>query len=166
MFSGYFPGVWVLTTDVSEHCVGSIFNRWWSENGDRLEISRIYTGKGEVGKSGPGQLEVRSGVEVLGVKKACVHAGGGVYKSLCTIGVIGLAWLRLSPFTLHYLLKMEPTQCSETSAFNTQKPRKYPEDIPSLQQHGESLKIRNGLLFVCLVCMDTPVCLWNFNRFK
>jgi hypothetical protein len=29
--SGYFPGrVWVLKADVSEHCVGSIFNRWWS----------------------------------------------------------------------------------------------------------------------------------------
>jgi len=26
--SGYFPGVWVLKTDVSEHCIGSIFNRW------------------------------------------------------------------------------------------------------------------------------------------
>jgi hypothetical protein len=26
--SGYFPGVWVLKADVSEHCVGSIFNRW------------------------------------------------------------------------------------------------------------------------------------------
>ena len=24
--SGYFPGVWVLKTDVSEHCIGSIFN--------------------------------------------------------------------------------------------------------------------------------------------
>jgi hypothetical protein len=30
--SGYFPGVWVLKADVSEHCVGSIFNRWWSVN--------------------------------------------------------------------------------------------------------------------------------------
>ena len=28
--SGYFPGVWVLKADVSEHCVRSIFNRWWS----------------------------------------------------------------------------------------------------------------------------------------
>ena len=28
--SGYFPGVWVLKADVSEHCVSSIFNRWWS----------------------------------------------------------------------------------------------------------------------------------------
>jgi hypothetical protein len=27
--SGYFPGVWVLKADVSEHCVGSIFKRWW-----------------------------------------------------------------------------------------------------------------------------------------
>jgi hypothetical protein len=44
---------------------------------------------------------------------------------------------------IHYLLKMEPTQCSETSAFNTQTPGKYPEDNLSLQQHGESLKTRN-----------------------
>jgi hypothetical protein len=40
------------------------------------------------------------------------------------------------------LLKMEPTQCSETSAFNTQTPGKYPEDNSSLPQHGESLKSR------------------------
>jgi hypothetical protein len=44
--------------------------------------------------------------------------------------------------TLHHLLKMEPTQCSETSAFNTQTPGKYPEDNLLLQQHGESLKNR------------------------
>jgi hypothetical protein len=30
--------------------------------------------------------------------------------------------------TLHHLLKMEQTQSSETSAFNTQTPGKYPED--------------------------------------
>ena len=30
--SGYFPGIWVLKADVSEHCVGSIFNRWWSSH--------------------------------------------------------------------------------------------------------------------------------------
>jgi hypothetical protein len=35
---------------------------------------------------------------------------------------------------------MEPTQRSETSAFNTQTPGKYPEDNLSLQQHGKSLK--------------------------
>jgi hypothetical protein len=29
-------------------------------------------------------------------------------------------------------LKMEPTQCSETSAFNTQTPGKYPEENLSL----------------------------------
>jgi hypothetical protein len=39
-----------------------------------------------------------------------------------------------------FLLKMEPTQSSETSAFNTQTPGKYPEDNLSLLQHGESLK--------------------------
>jgi hypothetical protein len=44
---------------------------------------------------------------------------------------------------------MEPTQCSETSAFNTQTPGKYPEDNLSLQQHGESLKTRKrGCFFL------------------
>jgi hypothetical protein len=38
---------------------------------------------------------------------------------------------------------MEPTQISETSAFNTQTPGKYPEYNLSLLQHGESLKTRN-----------------------
>jgi hypothetical protein len=52
-------------------------------------------------------------------------------------------------FTLYHLLKMEPTQCSETSAFNTQMPGKYPEDNLSLQQHGESLKTR---LFTSCLC--------------
>jgi hypothetical protein len=32
----------------------------------------------------------------------------------------------------YFLLKMEPTQCSETSDFNTQTPGKYPEDNLSL----------------------------------
>ena len=40
------------------------------------------------------------------------------------------------------VLKMELTQCSETLAFNTQRPGKYPEDNLSLLQHGESLKTR------------------------
>ena len=47
-----------------------------------------------------------------------------------------------SSLTLQHLLKVEPTQCSETSAFNTQTPGKYPEDNFSLLQHGESLKTR------------------------
>jgi len=38
---------------------------------------------------------------------------------------------------------MEPTQCSETSAFNTQTPGKYQEGNLSLLQHGESLKTRD-----------------------
>jgi hypothetical protein len=38
---------------------------------------------------------------------------------------------------------MELTQCSETSAFNTQTAGKYPENNLSLQQHGESLKTRS-----------------------
>jgi hypothetical protein len=58
-------------------------------NGDRLEIARIYTGRGWLGKGGPGQSEVRGGAGVLGVKKACGHGGGGgKCISLCTIGVI------------------------------------------------------------------------------
>jgi hypothetical protein len=46
-------------------------------NGDRLEIARNYTGRGELGKGGPGQAEVRGGVGVVGVKKAFGHGGRG-----------------------------------------------------------------------------------------
>jgi hypothetical protein len=46
------------------------------------------------------------------------------------------------------LLKMEQTQCSETSAFNTQTPGKYPEDNLSLKQHGESLKTRTVYCYI------------------
>jgi hypothetical protein len=46
-------------------------------NGDRLEIARIYTGRRVDGESGPGQSEVRGGVGLVGVKKACGHGGGG-----------------------------------------------------------------------------------------
>jgi hypothetical protein len=37
-------------------------------------------------------------------------------------------------------VKMEPTECSETSAFNIQTPGKYPEENIPYLQHGESLK--------------------------
>jgi hypothetical protein len=49
-------------------------------NGDRLEIARIYTGRGVVGESGPGQSEVRGGVGVVGVTRAGRNGGGEVYK--------------------------------------------------------------------------------------
>jgi hypothetical protein len=42
---------------------------------------------------------------------------------------------------------MEQTQSSETSAFNTQTPGKYPEDNISLLQHGESLKTKTEAYF-------------------
>jgi hypothetical protein len=37
-------------------------------------------------------------------------------------------------------VKMEPTECSETSAFNIQTPGKYPEENLPYLQHGESLE--------------------------
>jgi len=82
MSSGYFPRVWVLKADVSEHCVGSIFN-----------------------------------------------------------------------FTLHHLLKREPTQCSETSAFNTQTRGKYPEDHLSLLKWSLIGKEQNFYSRVFLICL-------------
>jgi hypothetical protein len=44
-------------------------------------------------------------------------------------------------------VKIEPTQCSETSAFNIQTPGKYPEENIPYLQHGESFKttIKMGL---------------------
>jgi hypothetical protein len=53
---------------------------------------------------------------------------------------------------------MEPTQCSETSAFNNQTPGKYPEDNLSLQQHGESLKTRAHYLLFIYVLIKFALC--------
>jgi hypothetical protein len=37
-------------------------------------------------------------------------------------------------------MKMEQTQCSETSAYKIQTPGNYPEESIQHSQHGESLK--------------------------
>jgi hypothetical protein len=73
--------------------------------------------------------------------------------------------------TGHHLLKMKPTQCSKTSAFNTQTLGKYPEDILSLQLHVESLKTTT-VLFYFPSCVCNPqfgthlfILLFSFSRF-
>jgi hypothetical protein len=43
-------------------------------------------------------------------------------------------------------VKIEPRECSETSAFNIQRPGKYPEENLPYLQHGESLKA-NGKIY-------------------
>jgi hypothetical protein len=39
-------------------------------------------------------------------------------------------------------IKMEQTECSETSAYKIQTPGNYPEEIIQHSEHGESLKSR------------------------
>jgi len=39
-------------------------------------------------------------------------------------------------------MKMEQIECSETSAYNTQTPGKYPKEYIQDSKHGESLKSR------------------------
>jgi hypothetical protein len=46
---------------------------------------------------------------------------------------------------------MEPTECSETSAFNIQTPVKYPEENLPYLQHGENLKTTINLLIYKLL---------------
>jgi hypothetical protein len=47
MFSfGYFPGVWVLIADVSEHSIASIFICWSMKYDKDLDVWHIYTGPG------------------------------------------------------------------------------------------------------------------------
>jgi hypothetical protein len=40
-------------------------------------------------------------------------------------------------------MKMEQTECSETSAYETQAPGNYPEENIQHTEHGESLKSRS-----------------------
>ena len=41
-------------------------------------------------------------------------------------------------------MKMEQTECSETSAYKIQTPGNYPEESIEHSEHGESLKSRKG----------------------
>ena len=43
-------------------------------------------------------------------------------------------------------MKMEETECSETSAYKIQTPGNYPEENMQSTEHGESLKSRSVLL--------------------
>jgi hypothetical protein len=44
-------------------------------------------------------------------------------------------------------MKMEQTECFETSAYNIQTPLNYPEENLQHTEHGESLKSRFGLFY-------------------
>jgi len=43
---------------------------------------------------------------------------------------------------IYLLMKMEQTECSETSAYKLQMPRNYPKESIQHTEHGESLKSR------------------------
>jgi len=44
-------------------------------------------------------------------------------------------------------MKMERTDCSETSTHKTQTPANYPEETIKHTEYGESLNSRNGIVF-------------------
>jgi hypothetical protein len=44
-------------------------------------------------------------------------------------------------------MKMEKTECSETSEYKIQTPRNYPEENIQHTEHGESLKTRIPIIF-------------------
>jgi len=48
-------------------------------------------------------------------------------------------------------MKMEPIKCSETSAFSTQTPGRYPKENALHTKHGESLKSRINLLYAFIL---------------
>jgi hypothetical protein len=54
-----------------------------------------------------------------------------------------------NPVILHTYppMKMEQTECSETSAYKIQTPGNYPEDSIQHSEHGESLKSSTFTLF-------------------
>ena len=47
-------------------------------------------------------------------------------------------------------MKMEPIEGSESSAFKTQSPGKYPKENMLHKEHGESLKLRDPIYIVCV----------------
>jgi len=51
-------------------------------------------------------------------------------------------------------MKMEQTECSETSAYKIQAPGNHPEENIKHTEHGESLKSRNPIHLRKLVMSD------------
>jgi hypothetical protein len=54
--------------------------------------------------------------------------------------------LKPSHFYTYPLMKMERTECSETSAYKIQTPGNYPEESIQHTEHGESLKSRRNII--------------------
>jgi len=49
-------------------------------------------------------------------------------------------------FHLHRPMKMEQTECSETSVYKIQTPENYPEESLQHSEHSESLKSRKNAI--------------------
>jgi len=67
-------------------------------------------------------------------------------------------------------MKMEAIEGSETSAFKTQKPGKYPKENILHKEHGESLKSRNiarvlDIRYVCNIAFDMEPKILAFDDF-
>jgi len=61
-------------------------------------------------------------------------------------------------------MKMEQTECSETSAYKIQTPGNYPEENIQHTEHGESLKSRIHEVFFCVILILTAI--WNSSSQK
>jgi len=74
-------------------------------------------------------------------------------------------------FHLHSPMKMEQTECSETSAYKIQTPGNNPEESIQHSVHGESLKSRGvkptavvSLLLMLNMCIAVPMSWWYIKR--
>ena len=79
-----------------------------------------------------------------------------------TLLLIGSGYFRAKPFPVQILptssnlvilhtylaMKMERTECSETSVYKIRKPENYPEESIQYLEHGESLKSRTESVFI------------------
>jgi len=57
-------------------------------------------------------------------------------------------------------MKMEQTECSETSAYKIQTPGNYPKESIRHTEHGESLKLGNDISYPCYVGPPATI-LWE-----
>jgi len=113
MFSfGYFPGAWGLKTDVSEPSICSIFLDWWSK---KFLHPGVWGLKADVSEPSIGSIFLDRW------RKKFLHPGVWGLKDDVSEPSIGSIFL-------HLPRKMEPIECSETSAFKPQTPGKYPKE--------------------------------------
>ena len=170
---GNSPGVWIFYADVSEHCMFHLHRRIGMKAWPLANLVNLFNTSLRKGDSHLKHNSLTSTIRWLNTTRALSPSHtcpfppcGSLHSTTCfctrtrhypvTLLPIGSGYFRAKPLhvfsnlviLLTYTpMKVEQTECSETSAYKIQTPGNYPEENIQHSEHGESLKSKIYLHF-------------------